>query len=470
MKLLFLQRSAFPLMGVMSIAAFVKKGNHEVDLLLTGEEKNLLKKIGGVSPDVVAFPCFTGEQDWVIKTCQQIKKKYPKVITLLGGPHPTYYPQIIKEKGVDVVTLGEAEEAVFDLLNALEKDKSYLRIPNLWVKRKGRIFKNSLRFLIEDLDSLPFPDRGIYYKYDFLKKASVKQFLTARGCPYNCTFCSNHLLRQMYQGKGCFIRRRTPRNVVKEIKAVREKYNFKTISFTDDVFTANKAWLKKFLPLYKKEVGMPFMCNVTANLVDEELVKMLKKGGCYGIAMGIETGNENLRIKVLKKFITNKQVIKGGRLVKKYGLALKTYNILCLPGETLENAWETVAINVAIKPDSATASLLQPFPRYEIADYSIKKGFLPKNFGLEDIGDSIYDSSPINISQKSQIENLQKFFPFIVKFPWTAPLVKLLIKLPPNPIYDLFGRLFYGLSMSRVHRLTWRDIFRYIRHLDPFKV
>jgi len=470
MRLVFLQKSAFPLMGVARISAFLKKHGHGVDLLLLGEEKDFLKKIGEVLPDVVGFPVFTGEHQWVLEKARLIKKKYPRLLILLGGPHPTYYPEIIKEPGVDAIALGEAEEAVLDLLNTLRQKKSFLKIPNLWIKKNGRVYKNSLRPLIEDLDKLPFPDREIYYQYDFLKKASVKQFLTARGCPYNCTFCSNHLLRKMYRGKGRFVRRRSPENVIGEIKKVKEKYGFKTISFTDDVFTTDKAWLKKFLPLYKKEIGVPFMANVTANLIDEKLVGMLKKGGCYGIAMGIETGNENLRVKVLKKLITNQQVIKGGRLVKKYGLMLKTFNILCLPAETLENAWETVGINITVKPDSATASLLQPYPGYEIADYSIKKGFLAKDFGLKDIGESIYASSPIKIYQKSQIENLQKLFPFVVALPWIIPLVKLLIKLPPNPFYDFFGRVFYGLSMSRVHRLTWGDAFRYARHMDPFKV
>lgn len=455
--------------GVMSLAAVIKEAGWEADLVLP-EEENIFRKVAEFRPDVAAFPVFTGEHQWVLKTARQLKKRHTQVFILLGGPHPTYYPEIIQEKGIDAIIRGEAEGAVLDLLGALEKKRPLLKIKNLWLKKDKKIYKNPLRPLVEDLDSLPLPDREIYYQYDFLRKASVKQFLSGRGCPYNCTFCSNHLLRKMYNGKGKYLRRHLPARVIREIKEVEEKYGFAVISFTDDVFVSDKVWLSEFLSLYKKEIQVPFMVNVTAHSLDEETAKMLSKAGCYGVAMGVESGNEELRFKVLKKFITNEQIIESGRLAKKYGLKLKTYNILSLPGETWENVWETVKINQAIKPESATASLLQPYPNYEITKLAIKNGLLPKTFDVEDVGESIYLSSPIRLPQKREFENLQRFFPLVVAFPWATPLVKRLIKLPPNPLFTFLGRVFYGLFMSRVHRLTWGDVIRYFRHMDPFKV
>ena len=469
MKFLFIQKSAFPLEGVMSLAAVIKKAGWQVDLILAGEE-DIFKKIAQFKPEIVAFPVFTGEHRWVIKTAQAIKEKYPRVFILLGGPHPTYYPQVIKEKGVDGIVRGEAEGAVLDLLKALEQKRALTKIANLWVKRGKKVYRSPLRPLIADLDSLPIPEREVYYKYGFLKSASVKQFLTGRGCPYNCTFCSNHLLRKMYQGKGEYLRRHSPQRVIEEIREVQQKYGLKTISFTDDVFTADKNWLKEFLPLYKKEINVPFMVNVTANSLDEELTKMLKGAGCYGIAMGIESGNEELRFKVLKKYITDKQILEGGRLAKKYNLVLKTYNILSLPGETLEEVVKTIKLNAAIKPASATASLLQPYPDYEITKYAIKKGFLPKNFGVNDVFESIYFASPIKGNQSQEIENLQAFFPFLVAHPKFIPLIKPFLKLPLRFLFRLIARLTYGFYMSRVHKLSFWDKIRYLRHMDPLKV
>ena len=469
MRVLFVQKSAFPSAGVMSLAAVVKKAGWQADLVLP-EEENIFKKVGKLKPEIVALPVFTGEHQWVLETARKLKRQNPKIFILLGGPHPTYYPEIIKAKGIDAVIRGEAEGAILDLLNALEKKRPLTKIKNLWWKKGKKIYKNPLRPLIEDLDLLPLPDREIYYKYDFLRKASVKQFLSSRGCPYACTFCSNHLLRKMYKNKGRYLRRHSPQRMIKEIKEVYSKYGFETVSFSDDVFTAHKDWLMEFLPIFKKEIGVPFMVNVTAHCLDEELARMLAKAGCWGIAMGVESGSQEIRFEVLKKFITNEQIIESGKLAKKYGLKLKTYNILSLPGETLKEAWETVKINQMIKPDSATASLLQPFPGYEITSYAQKYGFLPRNFDVEDVGESIYLSSPINSPQKRELENLQRFFPLVVEFPWMGLVVERLIKLPPNPIFTFLGRAFYGLFMSRVHHLTWGDAIRYLRHMDPFKV
>jgi len=453
----------------MNLSAVVKKAGWQVDLVLAGEE-DIFKKAKSFQPEVIAFPVFTGEHQWVIKQAQRFKKENPEIFVLLGGPHPTYYPEIIKARGIDAIIRGEGEGAVCDFLQAFQNGKSATKIKNLWLKKGKIIYKNPLRPLIANLDSLQIPDREVYYQYDFLKRASVKQFLTGRGCPYHCSFCSNHLLRRLYQGKGKYVRRYSPRRVIEEIKEVRRKYSFNTISFTDDVFVADRNWLKKFLPIYKKEVGVPFMCNVTANSLDEELVRLLKKGGCYGIAMGIESGSQEMRFKVLNKFITDEEILEGGRLTKKYGLELKTYNILSLPGETFEEAVKTVKLNAKIKPSAAAASLLQPYPDYEITKYAIKKGFLPKNFNVNDVGESIYLPSPIKGPETRQLENLQAFFPLLVAHPKLLPLIKPLLRLPLRPVFRLMTRITYGFYTSRVHKLPLGDKIRYLRHMDPLKM
>ncbi len=468
---LFVQKSAFCSFGPMFISAVLKKNGYSCDLILVSEEKDLISAVLEKSPKMISFPTITGEHKWVLDTAKEIKKKNKDILILLGGPHPTYYPEeTILEEGVDIIALGEAEYAILELVKSLNNKKEIENIKNLWIKKDGKIYRNEIRPLVEDLDNLPFPDRKIYYKYDFLKKASVKQFLTGRGCPYSCTFCANNLLRRIYQGKGRYLRRRSPDNVISEMKQVREKYGMKTLSFTDDNFVSDRLWLDEFLPQYKKEINLPFMCNVTANLVTEDLIKKLKSTGCYGVSMGVESGNEKLREKVLGKHITNKQILEAGRIIKKYNLILKTYNILCLPGETLEAAWETVMLNAKIKPDHTSCSLLQPYPLYQITEYAKENNYLPKDFGINDVYDSIYSDSPINIKDKKQIRNLQTFFFIAVRHPGLIPLVKLLIKLPPNFAYRWVAKLFYGFYMSRVHKLTFMDKVRYAIHCDPFKI
>ena len=502
MRLLFIQRSAFPAFGPMFISAFVKKEGFDCDLILAGETRDLIGPIREKKTDVIAFPVFTGEHHWVAQQAIRIKKALPRVQILLGGPHVTYYPEeAIKCEAVDFLALGEAEEAIAELLNAQSSHtrhpesayppRKHLRgggtclagrrvggrneevsysISNIWRRDGSEIHKEEMGPLVEDLDSLPNPDRSIYYQYPFLAKASVKQFLTGRGCPYSCAFCANAMLRKLYKGKGKYVRRRSPERVVEEAERVKREYGLETASFTDDVFAMDKGWLSHFLPLLKKRVGVPFLGNVTANLVDRELIEMLKDGGCYGLAMGIESGNEKLRQQVLQKRVTNEQILRAGKLIKEAGLKLKTYNILSLPGETVENAIETIKINAAIYPDHASCSLLQPYPKYPITEYAIEKGFLPEDYGVEQVGESLFDDSPILSPHKKELLNLQTFFFIGVKAPWALPLIRVLIKLPPNPVYRLISKAFYGIYMSRVHKLTLKDMLRYALHIDPFKV
>lgn len=470
MKFLFVQKSAFPAAGPMIISALLKKHNFEVDLLLAGEEKNLMQSIQKAKPDIVGIPCFTGQHHWAVRTCQQIKKGLPEVKTILGGPHPTYYPDVIIEPGVDMIARGEAEYAVLELMRKLQNKEEFNAVQNLWIKNGNEIIKNEMAGLTENLDELPLPDREIYYQYQFLQRVSVKQFLSGRGCPYHCAFCANNILRKIYKDKGHFLRRRSPAGVVQEILDVKQKYGLRTASFTDDVFVTDKEWLKKFLPLFKIKVGIPFMCNVTANLVDEETVLILKENGCYGISMGVESGNQDIRFKVLKKYITDDRILNAGRLAKEHNLILKTYNILCLPEETIDKAVGTMELNAKIKSDFAACSLLQPFPKYDITEYAKEHGFLAPDYDIKDVKGGIYRYSPINLPNKNQFVNLQKLFFLGVKLPWLIPLIKKLIKFPPNFVFNLLGRAMYGIFMSRVHRLTIKDMINYALHIDPYDV
>jgi anaerobic magnesium-protoporphyrin IX monomethyl ester cyclase len=471
MKFLFIQKNSFPAAGPMIISALLKKNGFEVDLILYAEEKkHLMREIAKASPDVVGIPCFTGQQEWAVRLCRKIKKRFPGIITLLGGPHPTYYPDIISEPGVDIIARGEAEYAMLKLMQKLQNKESIDGIKNLWIKKGGAVIKNEMDCLPENLDDLPLPDREIYYKYKFLRRVTVKQFLSGRGCPFQCTFCANNILKKIYHGKGKFVRRRSPKGVVEEILDVKKRYGLKTVSFTDDVFITDLEWLKRFLPLYKKKVGLPFMCNVTANLVTEEIASLLKENCCYGVSMGIESGDEEIRYKVMKKFISNKQIIESARLIKKYKLSLKTFNILCLPGETIGKALGTMELNARIKSDFAACTLLQTFPDYDITDYAKENGFLPADFNIKDVSTNLRLGSPIILKDKNQFINLQKLFFLGVRLPWTIPLIKRIIKLPPNLIFNFVGKFTYGFFMSRTFRLTFADMLNYALHIDPYDV
>jgi radical SAM superfamily enzyme YgiQ (UPF0313 family) len=472
MKILFLQNSAFPMQGIMCLSAQLKKAGHDTSLFLTGEEKNnLQQQIIHLKPDIAAFSIITGHHHQYYRLAQICQSM--GIRTLAGGPHPTFYPEdVARHPEIDYWISGEAEYAMVELITALSQNTPINNIANVSGRINGNYFSNPVRPYINNLDSLEFPDRDIYFtRYPFLAKASVKQFMSSRGCPYQCSFCANHLQHRLYRGKGPIVRRRSAISFISEIAAIRSTWGFRKITFSDDVFIMDRNWLEEFLPMFKREIGVPFMCNVRVNLVKNELIHYLKEHGCFGVSMGVESGNDFFRNTILKKNISRQQILKAGEIINNHKLGLKTYNMIGLPGETLETAMETVKLNALLKPGFSACSFLEPFPKYDVTRYCQKNGYLKKDFSLADITPSIYEESKIKYNDRKKISNLQTFFFLSVKFPFLIKLVETkLVNFSPNLFFRFIARVVYGISMSRVHRLGIMDIIRYALHIDPFQV
>lgn len=450
MKCLFVYKTASlditdPI-GIMCLIANLKKHGHEADLLLTNLEKDLFKAVREYQPDVIGFSLTSGSENYYLELIRRLRR-HVKFVSLLGGPHPTFFPEIIEQDEVDIICRGEGDDAVVDLMERIKEGRDYSDIANLWVKKDGQIHRNPMRPLIQDLDRLPFPDRASFLKYYAYKHSSVKHFLASRGCPYDCTYCFNHMLKKLYReeaGAGKYCRIRSVDNVVREIEEVRRDYPLSVIYFHDDLFIMNKAWLKDFAAEYKKRVGLPMICYVRANLVTEEVVQHLKEANCITIAMGVESGNEAIRKTVLKRIMTNEQIIEAGRLFHKYGISVMTQNMVGLPEETIGDAYETIEINRQIRPAYAWVSIFQPYPRTEMHNYCIEKGYLDPSH----VQHASYQvESPINKGMtKRQFENLHKFFALAIEFPLVLKMSHHLIRWPNNILFNVIYRVFKGYT------------------------
>lgn len=450
-RIVFLQRLYYEYGGPAIISAVLRGNGHDVSLLIGEKSHYFLSKVK--KTDIVAFSTMTGMHHWAIKIASEIKKKM-NILTVFGGPHPTYAPEIIEHPSVDVVCLGEGEYPMLDLADSFDTGKDISSIPNLWVKKNERIYKNEIRPLIEDLDSLPFSDRRLYYKtYYYLRKSPLKRFMAARGCPYRCSFCFNPRLQEMYRGRGRYVRFRSPHNIVEEIKKVKNGYGLRGVFFTDDVFTLNKNWLREFLPLYKKYISLPFTCDSRVDILDEEIAALLKDAGCLYLRIGIESGNEKIRNEILKKDITDDQIINAVQILKKYKIKFMTYNMVGIPEETLENAYQTVELNIKIKTNYPRCSILTPYPGTEIAAYAAQRGL------LDATPDKIIASfqqykSIIKSEYKNQILNLHSFFQTVVIFPWSWRIIKQMIKFPPNPLFRMWWAMVYFFVFIKVEGIN----------------
>jgi anaerobic magnesium-protoporphyrin IX monomethyl ester cyclase len=374
-KILFLQNIPFEYMGPMYLSALLKKHGHHCHLLILSEHKNYLHEIAEYDPDLIAFSTMTGPHNWVLKTAKAIKRNINKPV-ILGGPHPTFFPEIIHEPNVDMVCIGEGEFALLELADRLDRGEHTSGIKNLWIKKDGQIIKNELRPLVKDLDELPFPDRSLYDGCTILRSVPAMKFLTGRGCPYRCTFCFNHKFNELYRGLGPIVRKRGVDSLIMEIKETAQKFKLQLIRFPDDTFTVNRRWLLKFLQKYKEEINLPYTGLARANELDEDTVRMLKTSGCLNIFIGVESGNENIRNIVLNKNLTNTQIINAARLLRKYNVKFGTYNMFGLPDETLPLAYETIAFNWMLNPDYTINNIFQPYPKTEISYYAAAHGLL----------------------------------------------------------------------------------------------
>jgi radical SAM superfamily enzyme YgiQ (UPF0313 family) len=449
----FVQDSLFELHSIQYLSAVLKQAGHKVDLFVLDVEKDkIMQKIKKFRPDIIAFSITSMENEWAINIAKKIKKE-KIALTIFGGPHPTYFPEFIKNDFVDIVCVGEGEGAFVDLANAIDKKHDIKKIRNLWVKKKGKIFKNDLRPLIEDLDSLPFPDKEIYYKYKFLRDLPTKRII------YACSYCFNHLYNAMYKGKGRFVRFRKPEKIIKEIKELKAKYPLKTISFSSDTFTLNHKWLFSFLELYRKELKIPFICNSRANEVTEEVARRLSEAGCFYTSFGVESGNERIRRKILNRDMTNREIINAAKYLRMYGIKFVTYNMVGLPTETLKEAFETWELNVKIKADITTPTTLQPIKGTKIYEFIENNNMFIDGFNPERLNGH-YARSLLKLRDKDKIHNLQKLGWIGIKFPATVPIIKKLVLLPPNFIFDMIFKfsLFYKYVDSR--NLSWFEMFK----------
>lgn len=371
-------------LGLGIISALLKQKKHEVGLIDTTfkiTKTEIIKKIKDFNPDIVGVTAATNDLYNAINICNLIKK-IKNVPIVCGGYHATIAPEdIIKQDCFDIVAIGEAEYSFLELIGSIEKGKINYNLRNLWFKNQGKIIKNPIGHLNEELDKLPFADREIFNYQKYIdSNRGLATFLSTKGCPFMCTYCINKVLIEKYKGKGTYLRFRSVENLFQEIKQVIKNYKVKEIEFYDDTFTLNKSRLREFCKKYPKEVNLPFYINARVNAVTKKDFQMLKKAGCVRVSIGIESGDTKIRNPVLKRNQTEEQIINTFKWAKEAGLKTYSFNMIGIPYETKESIEKTIEINRKINPDYVGVSIFNAFKGTELYDLCLKKNWLTNNY------------------------------------------------------------------------------------------
>jgi anaerobic magnesium-protoporphyrin IX monomethyl ester cyclase len=447
-------------LGIMYLSSLLKATGVEARLFVASK-RDWLRNLKDYQPAVVAYSVISGSHRHYLGLNRLVRDEI-EALSLFGGPHTTFFPETIYQDKVDVICIGEGEYPLLELVRNLAEASDLSGIGNLWIKRDGTVHKNPVRPLIQHLDDLPFPDREIIYGEDpYLRESKIKRFLTNRGCPFNCTYCFNRAYKDIYRGER-MIRWRSVDNLIGEIEEVRGKYPLELVRFIDDIFILPPLdWLEAFTRVYRRRITLPFVCNVQVKTVTEDKVKLLKEAGCAAVYMAIETGNEGLRNRLLDRRMTNAEILKAFDLVHSYGISIAAENILGLPGGSLQTDMETVQLNTRCRVDNPVSTIFQPYPKTGLGEYAVRNGFFGGDF--DTLSDSYFGGSQLRFSsrsEKTRIENLHKFFGLAVCHPFLLPLIRIILRLPPNRIFGLFHRLWDSYCKRRKIfrvKLSFRD-------------
>jgi radical SAM superfamily enzyme YgiQ (UPF0313 family) len=304
------------------------------------------------------------------------------VPVILGGLHPTFAPdEVLQHPGIDFVCLGEGEQALLELVHALqagtaERDLRLGRIANIRI-RSG--LKAALRRPIEPVDGIPFAARDLLDE-----RWGVVHMSTQRGCPFPCTYCAARMYDQLYAELGggggpAYGRRRSVDYVLAELRQIRAAGPLTYVIFLDDTFTIHHPWVYGFCRVYGAEFGLPFSLHARVETVTPKLLHALAAAGCKHIVYGVESGSERVRRDIMQRSASNQRFRDVFRWTREAGIMATANYILGVPGETVAEMEETLALHQELQPADFGVFVFYPYPGTALFHLCRERGYLPEN-------------------------------------------------------------------------------------------
>ena len=360
-------------MGLAYISSYLK--DNGIDVFLwdgTFETVDFLKiQVKSIEPDVICFSALSPDYAFVEQLAMELKFM-TNVPFVIGGYHVTFTPPNISV--FDSVIIGEAEYALLDYL-------------------QGKSLTTVITGKLADVNALPWPDHVMFHRH-FDKQLNWESaehktsgvFLTARGCPFRCTYCSCDAMAKLYDER--ITRFRDVDDIINEVSSITSMYDMDMVWFTDETFTVDKKRTIELCAKYRDSISVPFSVETRPDTVNEEVLVALKEAGCTTIRMGIESGVDRIRNGMYKRNMSREKILKAFHTAKKVGLNTTSYNIIGAPTETAEDIRATIALNVECGVQSGKMTLLSVFPGTRMWDYCKENGYeireeYPENYYID---------------------------------------------------------------------------------------
>jgi len=422
---------------------------HERFLCILSSQ-SLPDMVAEIKPDVVAYSANIFGFEKLIAAHEEALKRRP-FISIMGGPQPTFSPEIFdKSYPIDAYCVGEGDEAFRDFLICVQEGRSFDGVQNLVTKNA----RNPVRPLIRDLGTLPLPDRDLTLANSYLKDTPKKTFYMTRGCPFSCYYCANNYYHALYRGKGPIVRRFPVERMIKEMEHVRNNYRMDFVKIGDDLFAMKvDDWFREFVEEYPKRIGIPFNCYLRFDHVDEELLVLLKKAGCYSVNLSVDSVNPHVRNDILGRNMKDVDIVKNLKMIRKAGIHTLVNFMLAAPDSSLEDDLDTIRVAREADITYLAYTTTAPMRGTKLWDIVEARGYVdPETF----IADMTGIARPSELSCFSDREKQVRFNIYLIgsivaKLPRPFyDLGLLLIKsLPPNPLFRWAQRKWFAYSISK---------------------
>ncbi len=335
---------------------------YSVGAEVTTIEKNiLLSLIEEIKPDIIGFSATTPLMRRITEISKLVRSKFDIPI-IFGGPHPTVdFKDCLNY--CDFVCIGEGEKTIVDIAKRIDNKEDIREVNNLVYLDNGQYVQNPLYPLVSNLDELPFMDISADDKFLIENDSLVREFsefgqrrgkaytiASSRGCPYKCSYCCEDFYKNLYSNEK-FLRRRTPANVIKELKEAKKIIDYDMIHFEDEVFSLDIKWLREFADIYKKEINLPFVSYIFPNNNIDNQLKILKEIGLLYTCLAVQSGSESINKDVFTRPFNKELYIKTANILKSMEIAFYTDVITYNPFETEKDLQDTLdVLNQLPKP------------------------------------------------------------------------------------------------------------------------
>ncbi len=376
----------FPPLGLGYVAAALRNHGAEVELVdctfLTMHQT--IDKIRRSKPQMVGIYSMFSMK----KTSMEIARRVRGDCELLvvGGPLPTLDPSDFLDV-FDVVGVGEGEETIVELANCQSMGKPLSTVKGIAFKDAGVVRQTPPRGFVENLDSLPFPARGLFdneaYKKYYLRRFgySTTPLMSSRGCPFNCDFCSRPVF-------GTSFRSRSPESIVSEAEEI-AALGYDRVWFADDCFTLKPEHVQRVCDLMvRRRVDIGWECLSRVDTLNVEVARSMKRAGCVRVFFGIESGNDGI-LGLMNKQITTLQARRAVYVAKEAGLQVGAFFIVGYPGETDGTVLDTVRFASGLPLDYLSFTMPYPIPGTSLHERVKDNGGVlvedweePKNWGF----------------------------------------------------------------------------------------